>query len=335
MLLQARHRAFLKPMLRVAVVLAAGALASACAETAFLTHTAKRVSATPPAPDAPAKASGNYKIGSPYQVNGVWYYPSEDFGYDETGIASWYGPGFHGKATANGEPYDQNDLTAAHKTLQLPALVRVTNLDNGRSIVLKVNDRGPFVHGRIIDVSRRGAQLLGFEGKGTAPVRVTVLSDESRALAAQLKGERMLARNETPITMVDGLPKTVVSTSSLPPPPGAQAAAAPPAAPLPRPVATAAPRPPAPESQVGAMTYTTPQRTDIFIQAGAFSQFDNANRVHAKLASVGNVKVSPILVNGKDLFRVRVGPVASVEVADRLLEQVIGAGYPDARIIVD
>ncbi|HEX9446391.1 MAG TPA: septal ring lytic transglycosylase RlpA family protein, partial [Dongiaceae bacterium] len=111
-------------------------------------------------PTAPQRPQP-YKIGKPYQVDGVWYYPKTDMDYDETGIASWYGPGFHGQYTANGEVYDQNGLTAAHKTLPLPSMVRVTNLDNGRSIVVRVNDRGPFVNGRIVDLTRRDAQLLG------------------------------------------------------------------------------------------------------------------------------------------------------------------------------
>src|SRR5271165_5776660 len=87
---------------------------------------------------------GAYKLGQPYQVNGAWYYPAEDFGYDETGIASWYGPDFDQKFTANGEVFDQNVASGAHKTLPMPTIVQVTNLDNGRSIQLRINDRGPF-----------------------------------------------------------------------------------------------------------------------------------------------------------------------------------------------
>src|SRR6185503_16233584 len=122
------------------------------------------------------------------------YYPQEDYNYDETGVASYYGGeaqgvNFHGRMTANGETYDMNALTAAHQTLPMPSLVRVTNLDNGRAIVLRVNDRGPYARGRVIDVSRRAAQLLGFEGKGTASVRVQILADESRQLKlAMLQG---------------------------------------------------------------------------------------------------------------------------------------------------
>src|SRR5580698_1169108 len=120
----------------------------------------------------PGGGQGIYKVGNPYQIDGTWYYPSEDWNYNETGIASWYGEQFHGKYTANGEIFDLNQLTAAHRTLPMPTVVRVTNLDNGRSIEVRVNDRGPYARGRIIDMSRRAAQLLGFEGQGTAKVRV-------------------------------------------------------------------------------------------------------------------------------------------------------------------
>jgi len=131
-----------------------------------------------------AQKVGIYKVGQPYQINGTWYYPAEDFEYDETGIASWYGEAFHAKTTANGEIFDLNGLTAAHKTLPMPSIVQVTNLENGRSLKLRVNDRGPFVRGRIIDVSRRAAQLLGFEEQGTAKVRVQILVPESIQVAA-------------------------------------------------------------------------------------------------------------------------------------------------------
>lgn len=126
--------------------------------------------------DDPPPLSGNYKIGKPYEISGQWYYPHHNPDYDEVGIASWYGPGFHGRTTANGEIYNQEALTAAHPTLPMPTLVRVTNLENGRSMVLRVNDRGPFVDNRIIDVSRRAAEDLGFRRQGIAKVRVQYLS---------------------------------------------------------------------------------------------------------------------------------------------------------------
>lgn len=112
------------------------------------------------------------KVGKPYKVAGLWYVPKHQPDYDETGIASWYGPKFHGKSTANGEIYNQSRLTAAHPTLPMPSLVEVTNLANGRSVLVRVNDRGPYKRGRILDLSAKAAQLLGYQGNGTAQVRV-------------------------------------------------------------------------------------------------------------------------------------------------------------------
>ena len=129
-----------------------------------------------------------YKVGSPYVIRGKKYYPKENFSYKKIGIASWYGGVDHGKPTANGEMFDENLMTAAHKTLQLPSIVKVTNLENGRSVIVRVNDRGPFIGNRIIDLSRRAAAILGFEDKGTARVKMEVLTEESYAIkAATLK----------------------------------------------------------------------------------------------------------------------------------------------------
>jgi len=120
----------------------------------------------------PPSSSSAVKIGKPYEVFGKTYYPKDDPGYDQRGIASWYGPGFHALATANGEQYNQDDITAAHKTLPMPSWVEVENLDNGRKLTVRINDRGPFVEGRIIDLSRKSAQLLGVDKVGLAKVRV-------------------------------------------------------------------------------------------------------------------------------------------------------------------
>lgn len=332
------------------LVLAAALFLSGCAETQFLIHTAKRING--PSPDG-ASEDGYYKVGKPYQIKGIWYYPEEDYTYDETGIASWYGAAFHGKATANGETYDMNTLTAAHRTLPMPSFVRVTNLENGRSIVLKVNDRGPFAKGRIIDVSRRGSQLLGFQDQGTAKVRVQILADRSRAIASRMQNQEELARVGSPIT-VDKLPKTSVSAESLPAPDGAGASASSgtpvAAAPVERGTAIdttaieagSIPNTTVPSEQA-ALTVdpdTVVQQksvgpTSIFIQAGAFGVYENANKVRAHLNSLGSVFLDQILVDGRDLYRVRIGPLASVEQADDLLSRVVVTGYPDARIIVD
>ncbi len=146
-----------------------------------LTAAACSTQAPPPPPPPPPPTvtvppnAGVYKIGQPYQVDNVWYYPREQPDYDETGIASWYGPTFYGHHTANGEMYDGNQLTAAHKTLPMPVNVRVTNLENGKSLIVRVNDRGPYARGRIIDLSKRAAELLDVVETGTARVRVTYL----------------------------------------------------------------------------------------------------------------------------------------------------------------
>ncbi len=138
--------------------------------------TAKETGPLPQAPSLPETTGGHYKTGKPYRVGGQVYYPlSTAAGYDATGIASWYGKAFHGQKTANGERYDMHALSAAHPTLPLPTMVRVTNLENGRQIVVRVNDRGPFVKNRLIDLSYSAARLLGFADKGTCRVRVQAL----------------------------------------------------------------------------------------------------------------------------------------------------------------
>ncbi len=319
---------------RMIVLAAACIVVTACAESQFLIHTAKIVNQTNDA----VPSQGRYKIGNPYEINGTWYYPKVNYEYDETGIASWYGPNFHGKLTANGETYDMNALTAAHRTLPLPTWVEVTNLENGRKLNLRINDRGPYAKGRIIDISRQGAQLLGFQTNGTAKIRVRVLAEESLALVRQLTGEATIAEVGSPIT-VESVPTEAVDTEPLAPPDGAAIVEAS-ANPV---VVTETSEPPSNETVSEPVTSPSEPEvqvvevvdTGIFIQAGAFSQYENANRVQATLTTIGEVNISQILVNDLDLYRVRLGPISNVTEADILLSQVIGAGYPDARIIVD
>jgi rare lipoprotein A len=135
------------------------------------------------------RGGGHYAVGKPYEVAGRWYSPAEQPHYDEVGIASWYGPQFHRHQTANGEWFDMDYLTAAHTTLPLPSYVRVTNLENGRMLVVRVNDRGPFIGDRIIDLSRMAAETLKMKNEGTARVRVQYigpapLNDNGAHLAA-------------------------------------------------------------------------------------------------------------------------------------------------------
>lgn len=300
---------------------------------------------SPSGPGGP-RTGGYYKVGKPYQIKGVWYYPAEDYSYSETGIASWYGPGFHARTTANGETYDQMDLTAAHRTLPMPSLVRVTNLDNGRSIVVRVNDRGPFANNRIIDMSQRGAQLLGYDRAGTAKVRVQILADESRALAEAAR------RGETPPVLT-----AQVDTNTAPP---VQAAAARPSVPVgevppPAPSAsrpsgiTVAELPPSVTARVPGKTENDGRfmpapvvssvpvkgKNRIYVQAGAFSVAENAQKLSGRLGAIGNASVSPATVNGRQFYRVRVGPLDDVDRADAVLNQVIQSGLTDAKIVVD
>lgn len=120
----------------------------------------------------PPTSAGSYKIGQPYQIAGRWYVPREEPNYDRQGPASWYGHDFHGKKTANGEVFDMNALTAAHPTLPIPSYAYVTNLQNGRTILVRINDRGPYAHNRILDLSRQSARVLGTEQQGVGEVRV-------------------------------------------------------------------------------------------------------------------------------------------------------------------
>jgi rare lipoprotein A len=141
------------------------------------------------------KGGGRYQVGKAYQVRGKWYQPKEEMGYNKTGLASWYGSAFHGRRTANGEVYDKYHLSAAHPTFPLPSYARVTNMENGTSVVVRVNDRGPFHEGRVIDVSSKTADLLDMKRTGTAKVRV------------QYVGKAPLEGNDMPYLMASYVTK--------------------------------------------------------------------------------------------------------------------------------
>lgn len=300
-------------ILKLTALATAAFVLAACAETRFVMHTAKRLGNTA------NTSQGDYKVGKPYKIRGVWYYPAENFNYDRSGVASWYGPNFDGKPTANGETFDQWGVSAAHKTLPLPTVVRVTNLDNGRSLVVRINDRGPFVGDRIIDMSRRAAQLLGFEGQGTARVRVQVMAEESKILAQRAKsGQPSLASVDSPIKS-DSVASQPVARQNLP----VEVVELPP---VQSPVVEAAPVEAAPAPIL---------TSQVYIQAGAFSNQANAERVRVHLATIGDITVTQYPVNGRDLFRVRVGPVGNAQDAERLLTQVVRAGYTNARTVTE
>jgi rare lipoprotein A len=156
------------------------------------------VSASPRVVDAGQpvpKGGGVYRVGKPYVVGGRVYVPEADPHYSAVGLASWYGDDFHGRYTANGEIFDKESISAAHPTLPLPSYARVTNLSNNKSIIVRINDRGPYAHGRLIDVSVKTAHLLGFHGNGTAKVKVEYVgmaplagSDDRKLMATLREG---------------------------------------------------------------------------------------------------------------------------------------------------
>ncbi len=276
--------------LRISVPVVAAALAvSACGS-----GERKTVDVAPPPPQ-----EGTYKVGEPYDIDGIVYRPAVDEDYDEIGIASWYGPKFHGQRTANGEFFDMNAVSAAHRTLPMPSMVRVVNLENGRSLAVRVNDRGPFVRGRIIDMSRRGAQLLGFRYKGTANVRVKIMREESRRAVEIAK--------RTPPAAAAAVPADGVVFEPLPGRIG--------------PVETAAlPAPGAPGGRV-------------YIQAGAFLDPENADRLKESLAPLGRAVVAPR--GAPLLYRVLLGPFADIARARSLLPAVTARSRSDAKIVSD
>ncbi len=248
------------------------------------------------------------KIGKPYQVGGVWYYPKDDRDYEETGIASWYGPGFHGKPTATGERYDMDGITAAHKTLPLPSFVEVTNLRTGRKQLVRVNDRGPFVGDRIIDLSRRTAQMLELDRAGLAKVRVRRVYPSEREIAA------IMPRNRAPVMLASApVPRTTPRPAAVRPPL---------VAPVPTPVA-----PPV----VRSVELPGPAMTaDLFIQVAALLDQSRADALASELRAIATplVERSPA-----GFFRVKLGPFASSEAAHGALAQVHSAGYGDARVV--
>jgi len=157
-----------------------------------------------------------YQTGSSYSVQGVSYRPAENFSYSETGVASYYSSTLNGALTASGETYSSGLMTAAHKTLPFQTIVRVTNVNTGRAVIVRINDRGPFVDGRIIDLSERAARDLSMINAGTARVRVEVLPDETRAFATALSNGRQIQVADSTSSAADTSSTPTTSTSSTP-----------------------------------------------------------------------------------------------------------------------
>lgn len=248
----------------------------------------------------PRSRSGN----KPYQVFGVHYVPlANASGYRERGVASWYGKKFHGRRTSSGEPYDMYAMTAAHKTLPLPCYVRVRNLQNGRSAIVRVNDRGPFLSNRIIDLSYAAANKLGIVGSGTGLVEVEVVTSNDAAPAQVVTTPAVQTRAVASVPSIPAVPVTPVA-------PGTLASSHP-------------------------VTITAPK---LFVQAGSFREWDNAEGLRARLerAAFQPIAVYSVLTETQErVYRVRIGPVAGVEEGDRLTQALIEQGVANAMVVVE
>ena len=207
---------FLRVSAQVSAVVAAGLLVANCAKTNSRVDAKYGVSASErvvQAGEAVPKGGGSYRVGKPYVVGGRTYVPKENTNYRAEGIASWYGDDFHGRRTANGEIFDMTSISAAHPTLPIPSYARVTNLANKRSLIVRVNDRGPFARDRIIDLSTRAAKLLEFHGHGVARVRVEYVGKAPLTGSNDAKLEATLRENGRPLnghqpTMVASVQKS-------------------------------------------------------------------------------------------------------------------------------
>ena len=257
-------------------------------------------------------AGGVYKIGKPYQIEGQWYYPKKYRKYNRVGVASWYGSEFQGRRTANGEIFDMNLLTAAHPTLPLPVMARVTNLKNGRSIIVRVNDRGPFKRNREIDLSRRAAEILRYKTQGTTKVRVKYLG---RAPLYNSRG-KLIYGKEAHEPIMD---KAVIASN---------------------------------QRYISTKHIVTKQvemrhldgtirrkKQNVFInkphyvQVGVFSQESTAYNLVKKLENIENIQVDRIDKGGQYLFRVRLGPLESRITANKIIDTVLDYGHQEAIIV--
>lgn len=249
-------------------------LFSACASKERISKRVGKAPITKSGDDRSGGSKAKLKVGNKYTIGGVTYYPIEDvYGFTETGIASWYGAKFHGKKTANGETYDMYAMTAAHKTLPLPTMVAVTNLDNGRKVVVRVNDRGPFVASRIIDLSKAAAEKIDMTAKGTARVKIEAL----------VEGSRPTPEEE------------------------------------PEPVA------PVPDFDRG----------EFYVQVGAFSIRENAERLKARLEREWRLMrlESYTTPDGDQFTRVQAGPYSSIATSDEARLSLIDEGFDNSFIV--
>jgi rare lipoprotein A len=273
---------------------------TSCSETTFLINSAKKISKWDEDP--------MYKVGNPYKINGKWYYPAIDYNYNEVGIASWYGPGFHGKKTANGEVFDQNKISAAHKTLPMPSIVKVTNLDNGKVLEnIRVNDRGPFAGNRIIDLSKKAAQELGFVNSGVAKVRVEIMENESRIYASKNSNKNSVRKANK--AKVEKVQRKII---------------------------------PSEEDQQNSDEVSNNSTEDnsilkdkpVIIQVGAFGDHRNAKSLTEKLSEF-KAYIERKFIDDKYLYRVRIGPLSNFDLAKSIKSKLFELGHTSSHLVVN
>ncbi len=330
---------------------------SACTEIQVGSHLFKKMYV-----QGGCKSEGDLKVGNPYRVDGITYTPMpSSLGYREQGVASWYGKDFHGKSSANGECYNMYAYTAAHKTLPLPSIVRVTNLENKKSIVLKVNDRGPFVRGRVIDLSYAAAQSLDVVRSGTAPVLVEAIGGPHHYVGGARGNQGLAQANLPPLgvqaetiqpvaradVMAEDLPAenpvtmAMVQTAEEAAKPDPIQMAPIPSHEIAR-METALP-PPETSATIPALADIEPAsgtlplvKTSIYVQVGAFANPENAAKQVENLKGYEATAAASVLsANNVLLTRVRSGPYASVAEADTVLAKLINAGFGSARLVVE
>jgi rare lipoprotein A len=316
--------------LAAAVLGCAGLAACATPMATRLPPTASSQSTARPysRPPAPGSTSGLRGTEKPYQIRGTWYYPKADPDYDEKGVGSWYGEQFHNRRTANGEIFDMDVPSAAHKTLPLPSIVEVTNLDNGRKLRVRVNDRGPFVDGRIIDLSKAAADQLGYGRAGVARVRVRYVGpagktpfDQPRMIASAPPAEPRYAPPPKTRVYANGLPPAQPAYDAPPPPKAADpdyAPSAPPPAPL-------VPAEPAPILASASSAYR--------VQAGSFANRGNAERAMAQLGGAGETSIESIQRAQGVLYRVVVQAGPDEAEAFGVRDRVAALGFSDATVL--
>ena len=359
---QLSQNRFKSSLLKLCVSCALALGVAGCAQIQFVTQSAKSLGGIVGTNNY-GEYGPRYKLGLPYSIKGQRYIPEENYNYQETGVASWYGPNFHGKTTANGGTFDMHTISAAHRTLPLPSVVRVTNLENGRQLKILINDRGPYAHDRIIDLSRRSAELLGMRRKGTALVRVEIIADESRALKDYMKSKGKYGRLPSPSMssrytdlrdkkiqpQVGAAPvskvsigkisssQSIASQSAIPKVSTAKVSTA-----KVSPISTQKSTPILKKPNHGVQSTTpmanprpvTPIRQGTFIQAGVFSDKDNAIKTVRMLKKYGIARLDAITNSaGKRYYRVRVGPIKTSENADSILQSIRNSGFKDASAI--